>query len=89
MENEVKETLVELKDKAVPQGGSIEISNGGSTKTTALIVKEELKEDSLSLADFHNNDNKILSVLNEIGSNYSFKGLMRKLASAKSIKSFT
>ena len=31
------------------------------------------------LPDFHNNDNKILALLNEAGSNYSFKGLMRKL----------
>ena len=38
-----------------------------------------LEEDSLSATDFHNNDNKILTLLNEAGSNYSFKGLMRKL----------
>jgi DNA-binding Lrp family transcriptional regulator len=51
---------------------SIQVTNG----KTALIVKEE---EPLSIDDFHNNDNKILSVLNEAGSNYSFKGLMRKL----------
>lgn len=38
-----------------------------------------IEEDSLSATDFHNNDNKILTLLNEAGSNYSFKGLMRKL----------
>jgi DNA-binding HxlR family transcriptional regulator len=38
-----------------------------------------IEEDSLSATDFHNNDNKILALLNEAGSNYSFKGLMRKL----------
>ena len=38
-----------------------------------------VEEDSLSATDFHNNDNKILALLNEAGSNYSFKGLMRKL----------
>jgi DNA-binding Lrp family transcriptional regulator len=53
--------------------------------TTTLIVKEDGKkkeeeDDSLSVAAaFHNNDNKILAVLNETGSYYSFKGLMRKL----------
>jgi len=37
-------------------------------------------QDLLSPTDFHNNDNKILELLNEeAGSNYSFKGLMRKL----------
>jgi DNA-binding HxlR family transcriptional regulator len=41
-----------------------------------VLVQEE---QPLSAADFHNNDSKILSVLNEAGSNYSFKGLMRKL----------
>ncbi len=57
----------------------------GSTAT--LIVNEgekkregEEENDLLSIADaFHNNDNKILAVLNETGSYYSFKGLMRKL----------
>ena len=38
-----------------------------------------VEEDSLSASDFHNNDDKILALLNEAGSNYSFKGLMRKL----------
>lgn len=38
-----------------------------------------IEEESLSATDFHNNDNKILTLLNEAGSNYSFKGLMRKL----------
>lgn len=46
-----------------------------SGKTAQILVEEE----PLSLDDFHNNDSKVLSVLNETGSNYSFKGLMRKL----------
>jgi DNA-binding HxlR family transcriptional regulator len=45
-------------------------------KATQILVEEE---NSLSATDFHNNDNKILALLNEAGSNYSFKGLMRKL----------
>jgi DNA-binding transcriptional ArsR family regulator len=44
-------------------------------KTAQILVDEEPTTESA----FHNNDNKILSVLNEAGSNYSFKGLMRKL----------
>jgi DNA-binding transcriptional ArsR family regulator len=58
-----------LKDEAKPEDSVV--TNG----KTALIVQEE----PLSIDDFHNNDNKVLSVLNEAGSNYSFKGLMRKL----------
>jgi DNA-binding HxlR family transcriptional regulator len=45
-------------------------------KAAQILIEEE---DSLSATDFHNNDNKILALLNEAGSNYSFKGLMRKL----------
>ena len=55
-----------------------------------LIQNEEQEENShniddnnrnlLSINDFHNNDTKILSFLNqETGANYSFKGLLRKL----------
>lgn len=50
-----------------------EVISGG--KTAQILIEEE----TLSTTDLHNNDNKILSVLNEVGSNYSFKGLMRKL----------
>ncbi|MEW6604622.1 MAG: MarR family transcriptional regulator [Thermoproteota archaeon] len=38
-----------------------------------------VQEDPIAVSDLHGNDSKILSVLNETGSNYSFKGLMRKL----------
>src|SRR5919197_6195129 len=48
-------------------------------KAAQQILIEEEEEDSLSATDFHNNDNKILALLNEAGSNSSFKGLMRKL----------
>src|SRR5919197_2748468 len=48
-------------------------------KAAQQILIEEEEEDSISATDFHNNDNKILALLNEAGSNYSFKGLMRKL----------
>jgi DNA-binding transcriptional ArsR family regulator len=44
-----------------------------------ILVEDDDSQDSLSATDFHNNDNKILGLLNENGSNYSFKGLMRKL----------
>jgi len=71
VESEVKESTT-LKDETKPED-SVEVTNGGKT---TLIVKEE---EPLSIDDFHNNDNKILAVLNETGSNYSFKGLMRKL----------
>jgi DNA-binding MarR family transcriptional regulator len=48
-------------------------------KAAQLLVEED-EEDWLSAANFHNNDNRILAVLNETGSSYSFKGLMRKLS---------
>ena len=41
---------------------------------------DDINRNSLSTNDFHNNDTKILSFLNqETGANYSFKGLLRKL----------
>lgn len=64
-----------LKEEAKAEG-SVKEKEVISGKTAQILVEEE----TLSVADFHNNDNKILSVLNEAGSNYSFKGLMRKLA---------
>jgi DNA-binding MarR family transcriptional regulator len=67
-----KSTLKE-EAKAEDSVAKKEIILGG--KTAQILVEE----DSLSATDFHNNDNKILSVLNQAGSNYSFKGLMRKL----------
>jgi DNA-binding transcriptional ArsR family regulator len=63
-----------LKEEAKPEDSAKE-KQVISGKTTQILVEEE----PLSLDDFHNNDNKVLSVLNESGSNYSFKGLMRKL----------
>jgi DNA-binding HxlR family transcriptional regulator len=63
-----------LKEEAKPEN-SVKEKEVISGKTAQILVGEE----ALSAADFHNNDSKILSVLNEAGSNYSFKGLMRKL----------
>lgn len=63
-----------LKNEAKPEA-SVKEKEVVSGKTTQILVEEE----TFSAADFHNNDNKILSALNEAGSNYSFKGLMRKL----------
>jgi DNA-binding transcriptional ArsR family regulator len=63
-----------LKEEVKPED-SVNEKQVISGKTAQILVEEE----PLSAADFHNNDNKVLSVLNEAGSNYSFKGLMRKL----------
>jgi DNA-binding transcriptional ArsR family regulator len=63
-----------LKEEAKPED-SVKEKEVISGKTAQILVEEE----ALSAPDFHNNDNKVLSVLNEAGSNYSFKGLMRKL----------
>jgi DNA-binding transcriptional ArsR family regulator len=64
--------VIPLKEEAKAEK-SVEVSSG---KTAQIIVSQE---DSPSASDFHNNDNKVLTILNEAGSNYSFKGLMRKL----------
>jgi len=69
---QVKSSLKE-EDKPGDPVKEKEVIIGG--KSAQVLVEEE----PLSAADFHNNDSKILSVLNETGSNYSFKGLMRKL----------
>jgi DNA-binding transcriptional ArsR family regulator len=63
-----------LKDEARPED-SVKEKQVIFGKTAQVLVEEE----AFSAADFHNNDGKILAVLNETGSNYSFKGLMRKL----------
>lgn len=38
-----------------------------------------IQEDQFSTDDLHNNDGRILALLNEEGSNYSFKGIQRRL----------
>jgi DNA-binding Lrp family transcriptional regulator len=52
---------------------TVEVTSG---KTSQILVKDE---EPISISEFHNNDTKVLELLNEAGSNYSFKGLMRKL----------
>src|ERR671928_503856 len=68
------ESITTIKEgtKAEEYGAEKQVVTG---KATQILVQE----DSLSGSDFHNNDDKILALLNEAGSNYSFKGLMRKL----------
>ncbi|MGI0037457.1 MAG: MarR family transcriptional regulator, partial [Nitrososphaera sp.] len=69
VEGKVEEPAV--KEKKPEE--TVEVTSG---KTSQILVKEE---EPLSASEFHNNDNKVLELLNEAGSNYSFKGLMRKL----------
>lgn len=52
---------------------AIEVSTG---KAAQILIKEE---ETFSPSDFHDNDHKVLELLNEAGSSYTFKGLMRKL----------
>src|ERR671919_375363 len=52
----------------------------GESTTIVDTAATTINRNSLSTNDFHNNDTKILSFLNqETGANYSFKGLLRKL----------
>ncbi len=67
VEPEPKEQAEERKQDTV------EVSTG---KAAQVLVREE---ETYSPSDFHDNDNKVLELLNESGSNYTFKGLMRKL----------
>jgi DNA-binding MarR family transcriptional regulator len=62
------EAPAQIKEEDKPEE-SVVVSDG---KTAQILVEEPP-------IDLHNNDTKVLSVLNEAGSNYSFKGLMRKL----------
>jgi DNA-binding transcriptional ArsR family regulator len=67
------------------------ISSANNSKSKQDLIQNQEQEEnsnniddnnrnSLSINDFHNNDTKILSFLNqETGANYSFKGLLRKL----------
>src|ERR671910_3087898 len=72
-----------LKDETPREDFAAEkqMISGKPVAAAQILVEEEDddSQDSLSATDFHNNDNKILALLNEDGSNYSFKGLMRKL----------
>lgn len=85
VESDIPTESTTLKDENPREDFAAEkqIINDKAAATTAQILVEEEEEnnsqDSISAADFHNNDNKILALLNEDGSNYSFKGLMRKL----------
>ncbi|HEX2013947.1 MAG TPA: MarR family transcriptional regulator, partial [Nitrososphaera sp.] len=72
MESKADGEPASLKEEGKPED-SVQVTSG---KTAQVLVSEE---DSLSINDFHNNDNKVLELLNEAGSKYSFKGLMRKL----------
>jgi DNA-binding HxlR family transcriptional regulator len=77
-------TTTTLKDESPREDFATEkqmISGKPVAAAAAQILVEEDgdSQESPSATDFHNNDNKILALLNEDGSNYSFKGLMRKL----------
>ncbi len=76
-------TTATLKDETPKEDFAVEkqiISSKPMAAAQILVEEEDDKsQESPSATDFHNNDNKILALLNEDGSNYSFKGLMRKL----------
>lgn len=77
VESDIKAESATLKEEAKAEDSIVqkEVVVTGS-KTAQILVEED---DALSASDFHINDSKVLSLLNETGSNYSFKGLMRKL----------
>src|SRR5919106_2889297 len=77
-------TTTTLKDETPGENFAVDkqMISGKPVAAAAQILVEEDgdSQESLSATDFHNNDNKILALLNEDGSDYSFKGLMRKLS---------
>jgi DNA-binding transcriptional ArsR family regulator len=78
------ESATALKDETTTENFTAEkqVISGKPAVTTQILVEandEDNSQGSIGADDFHNNDNKILALLNEAGSNYSFKGLMRKL----------
>jgi DNA-binding HxlR family transcriptional regulator len=84
VESTATTTTTTLKDETPIDNFEVEkqVINGKPAVTAQILVEdneEDNSQESLSASDFHNNDNKILALLNEAGSNYSFKGLMRKL----------
>jgi DNA-binding HxlR family transcriptional regulator len=74
-------TTTTLKDETPREDFAAEkqMISGKPVAAGQILVEDNDSQESLSATDFHNNDNKILALLNEDGSNYSFKGLMRKL----------
>jgi DNA-binding PadR family transcriptional regulator len=78
VENDADGVAQKLEQQA--EGGSQtkeEVVASTSGKQQVLVQN---KESEFSAQDLHGNDTKILSLLNEEeGSNYSFKGMMRKL----------
>jgi DNA-binding HxlR family transcriptional regulator len=75
-------TTTTLKDESPREDFAAEkqmISGKPVAAAQILVEEDDDSQESPSATDFHNNDNKILALLNEDGSNYSFKGLMRKL----------
>jgi DNA-binding HxlR family transcriptional regulator len=76
------ESTTALKDETSTRDFAAEkqVINGKPVAAAQILVEDnDDSQNSVSTSDFHNNDNKILALLNETGSNYSFKGLMRKL----------
>ena len=76
------ESTTALKDETPTESLAAEkqVINSKPVSAAQILVEDnDDSQSSLSANDFHNNDNKILALLNEAGSNYSFKGLMRKL----------
>jgi DNA-binding HxlR family transcriptional regulator len=76
-------TTTTLKEETPREDFAAEkqVISGKAAAAAQILVEDDDddSQDSLNATDFHNNDNKILALLNEDGSNYSFKGLMRKL----------
>ncbi|MEP0823863.1 MAG: ArsR family transcriptional regulator [Nitrososphaera sp.] len=78
-DSEHNNTSLKEEGSSQPEASSPVSENEVITGKSAQVLVQE-KEPLSVLDDLHNNDSRILSALNEeSGSNYSFKGLMRKV----------
>jgi len=77
-----RKPVVSLLGKTAPGPTREERLKISSTKINAMqsIIQNEENVNDSFFNDLHNNDHKILSLFSsEIGSRYSFRGLMKKL----------
>ena len=73
-----------VPEAAMPEASSVKEDKPEAKREEDLVATGKsaqmlVKEDEDIASSIHNNDSKVLSLLNETGSNYSFKGMMRKL----------
>ena len=70
--------MLETAEPSTKEKETKPLHSGEKVVSTGTAAQVLVKEEDIA-SDIHNNDGKILTLLNEAGSKYSFKGIMRKL----------